>query len=278
MNKNSRGLTPILIVVILGIIGIIGYLVLKAAAPSPSPSTAPAASQEPNGNLADLPRDEVLRGWKTYTNLQDEYSLKYPEFYEIEELGIFGSEAKEVRLLHTDGDRRIRILKLSNTERGTLEELAKGLYFVNTYGQEPVVGKDISFEKTRVADTDSLKVYGIGDDFVILLPMEDKVYQFSVTGFSDNKTVNEFNQILSTFRFLDDNSETTQPLTGEGCVVGGCNGELCQDADEEPLASICIFRPEYVCYKTAVCERQANDKCGWIQTEELEACLAQYQN
>ena len=73
-------------------------------------------------------------------------------------------------------------------------------------------------------------------------------------------------------------TQDPQPSTGEACVVGGCNGELCQDVDEEPLASICIFRPEYVCYKSASCERQVDGKCGWTQTGELEACLAQYQN
>jgi len=77
---------------------------------------------------------------------------------------------------------------------------------------------------------------------------------------------------------IPENNETESGATvEEGCVVGGCNGEICQDADEEPLVSICIYKPEYVCYKSATCERQANGKCGWTQTDELEICLAQYQ-
>ena len=73
-------------------------------------------------------------------------------------------------------------------------------------------------------------------------------------------------------------TQGSRPTTGIGCAIGGCNSELCQDADEEPLASICIFRPEYVCYKSATCELQNDGKCDWTQTEELKVCLSQNQN
>ncbi len=55
------------------------------------------------------------------------------------------------------------------------------------------------------------------------------------------------------------------------CVRSGCSGELCA---EEPLVSACIWRPGFACYGSAVCERQANDLCGWTMTPALAACLA----
>ncbi|HTM67858.1 MAG TPA: Gmad2 immunoglobulin-like domain-containing protein [Candidatus Binatia bacterium] len=55
------------------------------------------------------------------------------------------------------------------------------------------------------------------------------------------------------------------------CRRTGCSGELC--AEEETMSS-CVFRPEYACYKDAVCERQATGKCGWTQTDSLSRCLA----
>lgn len=68
------------------------------------------------------------------------------------------------------------------------------------------------------------------------------------------------------------------PSNNQGeCVVGGCNGELCQDASDAPLASICLYKPEYECYKSATCERQVEGNCDWTQTEELTSCLAEYQ-
>jgi len=59
------------------------------------------------------------------------------------------------------------------------------------------------------------------------------------------------------------------------CFRTGCSGEVCSDLD---LASICIYRPQFECYRAATCERQANGRCGWTQTEELQRCLENAQN
>jgi hypothetical protein len=56
------------------------------------------------------------------------------------------------------------------------------------------------------------------------------------------------------------------------CYVGGCSSELCSE-DPDAL-SPCIFRAENECYRSATCERQADGACGWTQTDELLACLA----
>ncbi len=67
--------------------------------------------------------------------------------------------------------------------------------------------------------------------------------------------------------------------TGEGdgvnmpqCRPGGCSGQLCTDRDD--IATTCEFRAEYACYRTAICERQADGECGWRDTVELRGCLA----
>lgn len=60
------------------------------------------------------------------------------------------------------------------------------------------------------------------------------------------------------------------PPVVSGCLVTGCSGEICSN---EEVFSACIFRPEYVCFKTAKCERQAGGDCGWTDTPELAACL-----
>src|SRR3989344_3258494 len=61
---------------------------------------------------------------------------------------------------------------------------------------------------------------------------------------------------------------SSSPLTE--CKPTGCSNEICSD---KPLITICIYKPEYACYKSARCERQENDQCGWTQTEELKQCL-----
>jgi hypothetical protein len=60
------------------------------------------------------------------------------------------------------------------------------------------------------------------------------------------------------------------------CYVGGCSSQLC--TDREAAISTCEFRPEYACYDTAVCERQATGACGWTETDELNACLTDARN
>ena len=56
----------------------------------------------------------------------------------------------------------------------------------------------------------------------------------------------------------------------DGCIVTGCSSQICADKE---VYTTCEFRPEYACYKNAACKRQANGKCGWTMTEELNNCL-----
>jgi hypothetical protein len=56
------------------------------------------------------------------------------------------------------------------------------------------------------------------------------------------------------------------------CYVGGCSAELC--TDQPDAVSTCIYKPEFECYRDAICARQADQRCGWTPTSELEACLA----
>lgn len=57
------------------------------------------------------------------------------------------------------------------------------------------------------------------------------------------------------------------------CEIGGCSSHLCVDPTLGPIATTCEFREEYVCFRTATCERQENGLCGWTATEALDTCL-----
>lgn len=56
------------------------------------------------------------------------------------------------------------------------------------------------------------------------------------------------------------------------CRVAGCSGELCVGPDGRGM-SICIWRPEFACYRGATCEPQPDGRCGWTPTPELTMCL-----
>lgn len=58
--------------------------------------------------------------------------------------------------------------------------------------------------------------------------------------------------------------------SGSGCRPTGCSGQVCSDED---VITTCEYRAEYACYKNAKCERQADGKCGWSETDELKKCL-----
>lgn len=62
------------------------------------------------------------------------------------------------------------------------------------------------------------------------------------------------------------------PCPCTDCTVGGCSGQLCVEASNV-VASTCEWREEYACYRSAVCERQADGNCGWTSTPELTQCL-----
>ncbi len=58
------------------------------------------------------------------------------------------------------------------------------------------------------------------------------------------------------------------------CVIGGCSAQLCGERGDD-LMSMCIYSPEYACYKKySACERQADGKCGWTPTPQLQRCIA----
>ena len=63
-----------------------------------------------------------------------------------------------------------------------------------------------------------------------------------------------------------------------GCKIGGCNSEVCSDTDSGEIMSVCLYKPEYACYKFAVCEIQENGQCGWTITEATQTCLDNLDN
>ena len=77
---------------------------------------------------------------------------------------------------------------------------------------------------------------------------------------------------------LGDNASNIMPTTrgaGPGCVVTGCSRELCvNEEDKDEYFTICEWRPEFECYAGTTCEKQTNGQCGWTETAELRACLA----
>lgn len=67
--------------------------------------------------------------------------------------------------------------------------------------------------------------------------------------------------------------EISRLKKGSNCIISGCNGEICQDKDKKPTMTICVYKPEYECYKQAICEVQEDGNCGWTETKEFQECI-----
>lgn len=199
------------------------------------------------------PAPDPTVNWKTYTNQQCLCTFKYPSdsriFPEIRinrEVSRFEKYYQATNNADVDGFIKIKNLLIDN-------------YNAVQYGDE------------WAGHEQATPYYEIGT----LINKDGTIIEIKVI--SQNK--NEYNlfkptydQILSTFKFLD----SSEAVTKNGCVVGGCSSELCVEESEGEIASICIYKDEYACYKNAKCERQAGGKCGWTETQELQACLAEF--
>jgi len=62
------------------------------------------------------------------------------------------------------------------------------------------------------------------------------------------------------------------------CQITGCSGEICAPY---PVASSCVWLPEYECLRLTTCELlqgpNGEATCGWVQTPEYLECLQQIQ-
>jgi len=70
------------------------------------------------------------------------------------------------------------------------------------------------------------------------------------------------------FNLADPSWSASAPVAA--CAVSGCSGQICSDKN---MISDCIYLPEYACYKTAVCARQPDGKCGWTPAPALKSCI-----
>jgi hypothetical protein len=64
----------------------------------------------------------------------------------------------------------------------------------------------------------------------------------------------------------------SRPSRPKLCQIGGCGGEICS---ENPMFSLCLYKPQHDCYKATLCEPQLEGGCGWTMTPELQSCLNQ---
>ncbi len=94
-------------------------------------------------------------------------------------------------------------------------------------------------------------------------PKPSRSYTASIVDLSRTLTLTRYSHTTTLF--------TPAPPPAAACVTSGCSGQVCAD---HSVITTCDWRPEYACYHSATCERQADGACGWTSTPALTSCIA----
>jgi hypothetical protein len=207
MKQNSHGvalLVPLLAVSLVLFAGI-GFLVFQNSqkVQKPPKTTAPTINQASNDNLAN---------WKIYSNKEFNFQFKYPNDYSFQEEKLEKPIIDILKIFNSkSGDNNRPIYKLliyPNESLLDLESFFNDLYKGDLTGGSgnPFIGcKNYQAKKTdkrgRVIDFSQCYCV-IGCDKSVFVK-NDKVYEFIsfYRDIPDQDLI--FNQILSTFQFLD---------------------------------------------------------------------------
>ena len=206
MNKFSRGFAPILALILVVVVGTDAYFLIKQkeihieSGPVTEITTSPTiVPTEPI--ISQIPALDKSN-WKTYIG-HCGFSLKYPETYSVETL----QSCPEGH--HQDGS-------ITSPDYG--QTLLINIYVDNTPSSTNFDDEIESYlgwtkpnqEVTSLMGNPAIKLkyneneqagFDGGVSTGILILKDKKFFQFNVTG--DETTISIFDQILSTFKFLD---------------------------------------------------------------------------
>lgn len=214
MNQKGFSLIHILLVLMVSsiVVGIAYYFgVQKSYTGTPSnivnniqPSNTPKADTATY--LNDSNRNEDTTKWKTYVNSEFGYSIKYPE--SIDETYYRSSVGSFVSILLTSVDtndvseRNMNILDAPNNYKTFQESLD------NHYNQS-IMNATVTRNSYTLAGTSGeafTQTYKNGvENYSIWIPRNNMILVFETRYKPENKekALNQFNHILSTFKFTN---------------------------------------------------------------------------
>lgn len=243
---TQKGLAPLLIVIIFaGVIALAGgayYLGTKRSETFTTPSQQP---QQTTADVSPAPTDadetvytesDRSANWKTYTNSQHGYSLKYPEDkFLLEEYNhsqvTNDSELSFVPLTYCPSKKPddcgynsgFYVRVYNNTQNWSLDQwIDSSVNSPKSPERDSCFGKDPrerfvkttfldkeSFEQNVKVDDEYIKnckalgaTFG-GDKKIIFVPLRSNIIEIAVEYYSDDKDGRTLlNKILSTFKFL----------------------------------------------------------------------------
>jgi hypothetical protein len=229
-----------IVVVVLIVVGVVAYFQFK-----PKLSPQPEVSQ-PTPSPIQTSIDETAN-WKSYTDSNSKYLFKYPNNYKIQQIqAIVGSNfPKVVSKIVLGGNQYILTITVAeNTPKYTLDE-ALGNGPNTNYLKDLLNEKEI--QKVKIDNSDALSVENLpvgqsGSLRDVIVIRNEYIYQFNLEP-DNEQSSKEFDQILSTIKFLDQTSSE-----GKGC--GGFAGILC------PSGYSCHYSEPYYPDRAGICLKE----------------------
>lgn len=296
---NQKGLALILILVGVLLIAAVAGGVYYLGQQSNQNQTVFSPVSQPTPSSAQLlvsPTPDEITNWKTYTNNEYQLELKYPPDW---------LPSKDTTQSFQEGNDLLFIYKLGvnyheNAPVSDAANLALGIpvktdqdlneWVLNYYPKvDPVSNQQNQFSEENISERTFQKVYSCSRDKECTTNYHIKyngfIYRIAVHNFFVDKEYITYqkliNQILSTFKFLDQNNtpnsqdytleysegacskDTECEWAGEGC--GGGHG-TCTNQPEKYKRAItpCDVNPDFPSNKgyNCGCVTQLG-KCGW---------------
>lgn len=194
-KSNNSVLITAVVLLFLTVLGAGGYLAYKYYQSTPLASPKPSAE-------AGTPTADLTANWKTYTK-ENAYSIRYPQnWFLIDDLATVYIGPNTDAAKSTDN--YIVISTSLPGAFGTPEELKKQGYTVEET-KIIVAGKEIPrLYLTNPANTPKLDYKQLVQ---VEIPYTGAAWDFRT---SNTQLFDEFDQILSTFKFLDENGEISE--------------------------------------------------------------------
>ncbi|MBI2029953.1 hypothetical protein HYT02_06045 [Candidatus Gottesmanbacteria bacterium] len=205
-QPTSSRLPRLTIVVIIFIIIVAGYFILS------SRNQKQTASVFPSQTPTVIPTIDSRINWKTYTNTDLGFSIQYPEDYLYEEIdaGVTHSPYTSYSLIDLQGNgNKIEIAVAENDNNYSLDKIIGNgpllSYSKDILDNENV--NNIEVDGVEALRIDNIPVGLAGIRSEILFIKKNKIYQIILV--PSEAKVDIFNQILSTFQFLDQEQDST---------------------------------------------------------------------
>jgi len=225
-KTKNQGFTPILVLLVLGIVVVVAYLILKPQTPSLYPSPTPTQTPDPTDN------------WKTYTNTKHSYQVRYLSDWEV---GRISSLTGNLETADTINFRKlsdkppatsgISIIVIDNPENLTASQICRTRTETNPEPQGLLCSDDIKYENVIV---NNLKWEKLGENQVSFPPSGWIVYSlakddklFIIYNWVANESA--IDQILSTFKFID------QKVVFQGIVTSEAEAYVVGQNNKSPV-------------------------------------------